>query len=181
VVHLDREGLTTVGDIFPPLDLVKNVLYFGGEALAELVVLARVAGCTAHAKLGEAEQVLFHCAGLDGSAGDRLATGQMGRVNSGLHDGAAFCHSREAQVILELHIETKSEPVQTVGSKCPKVFGRLGGAARPGAAPPIARKPAATPEESKVRDLGGNSSKISVCCRKQKSVVPVRNEKECDR
>jgi hypothetical protein len=33
----------------------------------------------------------------------------------------------ERHVFIEIHILTKGEPMDTVGSKCPKLFGRLGG------------------------------------------------------
>ncbi len=54
----------------------------------------------------------------------------MDGVQGQLPDAALDREKFESHVAFKFHIQTKDKPVDTVGSKCPKFFGRLiGGAA----------------------------------------------------
>jgi hypothetical protein len=53
---------------------------------------------------------------------------EMHGVQGHLPDAALDRDMFEGHVAFKFHIQTKGEPMDTVGSKCPKFFGRFGGA-----------------------------------------------------
>ncbi len=95
-----------------------------------LLQLARIPGVGAGTKFCDAEEEFSDGYGFDGAARNGVASGQRDSVQGHLPDAALDREMFKGHVALELHIQTKGEPVDTVGSKCPKFFGRFGGAAQ---------------------------------------------------
>jgi hypothetical protein len=79
------------------------------------------------AEFGDAEEVFGNSGRFDGTARDRVSGSQMHGVQGHLSDAALDRDMFEGHVAFKFHIQTKGEPMDTVGSKCPKFFGRFGG------------------------------------------------------
>jgi hypothetical protein len=98
-----------------------------------LFEFARIAWIGTSAKLAILRRYLeiFGDSGcFDGAARNGVAGGQMEGIQGHLPDAALDRKMLEGHVALEFHIQTKGEPMDTVGSKCPKLFGRFGGTAQ---------------------------------------------------
>jgi hypothetical protein len=97
------------------------------QRLVGLFQFARVARVRTSAEFGDAEKVFGDSCRFDGTARNRVAGGQVHGIQGHLPDAALDREMFEGHVALELHIQTKGKPMDTVGSKCPNFFGRFGG------------------------------------------------------
>ncbi len=128
--HLDREGFATVGDVFPTLDLVDDPLNYGCEGFVGLLELARIPRVGTSTEFSDATNVFLDSSSFDGAARNGVSGGQMDGIQGELPIAPLNGEVFERHVAVEFHIQTKDEPVDTVGSKCPKFFGSFGGAAQ---------------------------------------------------
>jgi hypothetical protein len=92
-----------------------------------LFQFARVERVRTSAEFGDAEEVFGDGCRFDRTARNRVAGGQVHGIQGHLPDTALDREMFKGHVALELQIQTKGKPVDTVGSKCPKFFGGFGG------------------------------------------------------